>query len=152
MEFSVRPYQDEDRARVIAVSSRLTEGFAPWRSSQKVQATIEQWAQTAVDKVGDDDRCIFVIEAEGKVVGFGSAVVQDHYIDGRDAYIGELAIDADYEGRRAGQMLLGVLRDWALEHGCGQITLQTGAANHRARDFYERFGFQYEDVTMTLVL
>ncbi len=152
MEFSVRPYEDPDRARVIALSARLTHGFAPWRSPQKVQATIEQWLQTAIDNVGDEDRCIFVIEATGTVVGFGSAVVQDHYIDGRDAYIGEFAIDADHEGRRAGQMLLGALRDWALEHGCGQITLQTGAANNRARDFYERFGFQYEDVSMTLVL
>ncbi len=152
MEFSVRPFQEPDRERVLAVAGRLTEGFAPWRDPQKVQATIEQWAQSAVDKAGEDDRCMFVIEAEGVVVGFGSAIVQDHYIDGRDAYIGELAIDADYEGRRAGQMLLGALREWALEHGCGQITLQTGAANQRARDFYERFGFQYEDVTMTLVL
>lgn len=152
MEFSVRPYQDADRPRVIAVSSRLIEGFAPWRSSQKVEATIKRWLLVAIDRVNDDDRCIFVIEAEGKVVGFGSAVVQNHYIDGRDASIGELAIDADYEGRQAGQMLLGALRDWALEHDCHQITLQTGAANSRARDFYERFGFQYEDVTMTLVL
>lgn len=152
MEFSVRPYQDADRERVIAVSGRLTEGYAPWRSRQKVEATIKRWLLVAIDRVDDDDRCIFVIEAEGKVVGFGSAFARNHYIDGQDAYIGELAIDADYEGRQAGQMLLGALRDWALRHGCGQLTLQTGAANNRARDFYERFGFEYEDVTMTLVL
>lgn len=152
MEFTVRPYREADRERVIAVGKRLTEGFAPWRDPVKVRATIDQWATTAIDKADEDDRCLFVIEAQGTVVGFGSAVAQDHYIDGRDAYIGELAIDADYEGRRAGQMLLGALREWALDNGCGQITLQTGAANQRARDFYERFGFQYEDVTMTLVL
>ena len=84
----------------------------------------------------------------GLVVGFIAVAVQQHYIDGRDAYIGELAVDAALERQGIASTLLGEAERWAASRGCERMTLQTGAANARARAFYASHGFEEEDIAL----
>ncbi len=154
-EAVVRRYQPSDESEVRRLSRRLSEGFAPWRDPQRVASTIEGWLDGALAATDDEDRALFVAEShggpgggDGAVIGFIGITAQDHYISGRDGYIGELAVDTRSEGRGVGQRLVAAAEEWAAARGCERLTLQTGAANHRARDFYERLGFDYEDVAM----
>lgn len=145
----VRPYQPADEAAVRHLSERLTEGFAPWRDSGKVQRAIAGWLDDALAAAGTADHALLVADVAGHgVVGFIGVNAKDHYISGRDAYIGELAVDSSVEGQGIGRQLLSAAEAWAEANDCERLTLQTGAANERARRFYEGLGFQYEDVSM----
>jgi ribosomal protein S18 acetylase RimI-like enzyme len=44
------------------------------------------------------------------------------------------------------------VRAWAAQRDVGAITLETGAANTRARIFYAALGFVEEDVRLSSVL
>lgn len=145
----IRPYKPPDEAAVRRLSPRLTEGFAPWRESAKVEATISGWIDAALGKHDETDHVVLVAEIDDRgVVGFIAANAQQHYIDGRDGYIGELAVDEAAEGHGVGRQLVAAVTEWARTQDCGRLTLQTGAANERARRFYEQLGFEYEDVSL----
>ena len=152
-DVAVRAFEPDDEPRVRILSERLQEGDAPWRSPERVRATIDEWIDTAVDKAGDQDHTLLVAaEGSGRVVGFISVAVQQHYIDGRDAYIGELAVDRAYERRGIASLLLADAERWAVEHGCERLTLHTAAANSEARAFYAAHGFSEEDVSLARAL
>lgn len=147
----IRLYRADDEPAVRRLSARLSEGFAPWRDPEAVARTIDTWIDDALSEKSQaaDDRAVLVAVApDGAVIGFAGVAAQDHYISGRDGYLGELVVSEDAQGRGVGRALLAAVERWATDHGCERLTLQTGAANDRARRFYERLGFAYEDVSM----
>jgi GNAT superfamily N-acetyltransferase len=148
----VRPYTAADREAVLALAPRLTEGVAPWRTAAEVREAVVGWVRGSIDGADDDHGLVLVAEVAGRVAGFVTAVERRHWSGAVDAYIGELVVDAAVEGRGIGRALLDGVRDWARRHGLGAITLETGAANVRARSFYAAAGFAEEDVRLTQVL
>ena len=145
----IRPFEPDDEERVRELAGRLQEGVAPWRSPRRVRATIQEWIGTAVAEAGAENHLLLVATDETeRVVGFIVVAVQRHYIDGRDAYIGELAVDRSCERRGVASMLLAEAERWAAAQGCERLTLHTGAANAGARAFYAAHGFAEEDVSL----
>jgi len=147
-QVSIRRFEPADERAVRSLSQRLSEGFAPWRDPTKVTAAIGTWIDAALEHENADGHLLMVAARGVDVLGFIGVEVQDHYISGRDAYIGELAVADEAEGRGIGRQLLAAGTEWARAQGCERLTLQTGAANARARTFYEQLGFDYEDVSM----
>jgi GNAT superfamily N-acetyltransferase len=49
-------------------------------------------------------------------------------------------------------LLMDAAEGWARRRGHQHITLETGAANGAARAFYDRRGYQEEDVRLTKTL
>lgn len=147
-DFVIRGFEPDDEVDVRRLTPRLAEGFASWRDPAKVHEAVNGWINTALDNSQTDGHALMVATHNGGVIGFISIALQHHYIAGRDAYIGELAVDETIESRGVGRALLAAATDWARAQGCERLTLQTGAANARARGFYEKLGFSYEDVSM----
>lgn len=145
----VRPYQETDAAMVLALAPRLTEGVAPWRDAVGVRRAVESWVLDAID---NPDVTVLVAEDNGFVVGFASVQQRAHWSGGADAYVGELVVDRAREGGGVGHLLVDACVDWARERDAGAVTLETGAANARARRFYAGLGFREEDVRLTLPL
>jgi GNAT superfamily N-acetyltransferase len=52
------------------------------------------------------------------------------------------------EGHGVGQALVAACEQWAREQGYPFLVLATGAANTRARGFYQHLGFLEEDVKL----
>jgi GNAT superfamily N-acetyltransferase len=148
----VRPYAADDRDTVLALAPRLTEGVAPWRDPTAVHEAVVGWVRGSIDQAGAAETLVLVAEREGRVVGFVTAVERGHWSGATDAYIGELVVDAMVEGRGVGRALVDGVREWADRRGIGAISLETGAANARARAFYAAIGFAEEDVRLTRVL
>jgi ribosomal protein S18 acetylase RimI-like enzyme len=148
----VRPYASSDREGVLALAPRLTEGVAAWRDPEAVLDAVVGWVRDSIDTGGDPDHLVLVAEIDGRVAGFVTAVERRHWSGSADAYIGELVVDAAAEGQGIGRTLVDAVRQWAKARGLGAVTLETGAANARARGFYAAIGFAEEDVRLTSVL
>jgi len=145
----VRRYRPSDRGAALALAPRLTEGVAVWRDRARVKAAVERWVVDAIDEADAD---LLVADHSGVVVGFVSLREREHWSGGRDAYVGALAVARDVEGHGVGRALVDAASAWADERDLSSLTLETGAANERARGFYARLGFRDEDVRLTLLL
>ena len=148
----VRRYQEADRPAVLALAPRLTEGVAPWRPPEGVLAAVTSWVVDALDRSSEPDHFVFVATAGEGVAGFVSGEHRAHWSGDREVYVGELVVAPQYEGRGVGRALMDAVTDHARQHGMTTITLDTGAANTKARAFYARLGFGEEDVKLTKLL
>ncbi|MDJ0767541.1 MAG: GNAT family N-acetyltransferase [Ilumatobacter sp.] len=150
MEPTIRPFEPEDRSAVEALAVRLQTGMAPWRDPTALQQAVLGWIASACAEDSDSDA--LVAEVDASVVGFVSLSSMPHFAGETDAYIGELIVDEHAEGRGIGSALVAAVERLARDRDIRCITLHTGAANHRALDFYERLGYQAEDVKLTKLL
>jgi ribosomal protein S18 acetylase RimI-like enzyme len=145
----VRPYHPTDRDVVQSLGRRLTEGVAPWRDPVKVGDAVAGWVRGSLDQATSDTCGAFVASDGEQVVGFVTVTEQRHWSGDTDAYIGELVVAVDAEGRGVGRELVGAAEQWAVGRGHRRITLETGAANHAARSFYASLGYAEEQVQLT---
>ncbi|MBA2551274.1 MAG: GNAT family N-acetyltransferase [Nocardioidaceae bacterium] len=151
---TIRPYVARDRAAVLDLAPRLAEGVAAWRDPEAVAAQVVDWVRTSLDEHDTDGHLMLVAMAESddELVGFASAVRRHHWSGSQDAYIGELVVGSGSEGLGVGRRLVEAVTQWAHDEGLSAVTLETGAANARARGFYAALGFAEEDVRLALPL
>ncbi len=147
--FTIRPAEPADASAVMELAHRLEEGVAPWRDRAGVSAAVRSWVADHLGNLDHGTDAMFVATNDGSVVGFVTLAEKHHWSGALDAYIGELAVDADVEGRGVGRALVAAARGWARERGLKRVILQTGAANRRARAFYTALGFEEEDITLS---
>ncbi|WP_419992424.1 N-acetyltransferase family protein [Streptomyces boninensis] len=148
-EPTIRPATAADRAEILALAPRLTEGAAAWRDSAAQLAAAERWLTGSLDAAGSEGTAVFVAADESGVLGVVSVCEQKHFTGATDAYVGELAVAREAEGRGIGRRLMVAAEEWADSRGLGRIRLITGAANAPARGFYAALGFVEEEVTLS---
>jgi GNAT superfamily N-acetyltransferase len=100
----------------------------------------------------DADHPVWVAEESETIVGVVSAHIREHFTGQADCYLGELVVRPAAEGRGIGRQLVATVEAWAVERDVQRVTLETGAANHRAREFYECLGYLEEQVQLTKVI
>jgi ribosomal protein S18 acetylase RimI-like enzyme len=149
MQFAIRPAEPGDHPALLGLSPRLTIGVAPWRDPAKVATAVRGWITSSLASAGRDGHDVLVALAGDQAAGLVSLAEREHFTGELDAYIGELAVDAAFEGHGAGRALIAAADQWAAGRGLAHITLETGARNYRARHFYQRAGFQEEDIRFT---
>lgn len=147
--FEIRPARPGDRAVLLAMSSRLTIGVAPWRDPDRVAAAVRGWIESSLASAGQDGHAMLVAVLDGQVAGLVSLGEREHFTGQVDAYIGELVTDEAAEGRGAGRALMAAAENWAAGRGLARITLDTGIRNQRARRFYATAGFEEEDIRLS---
>jgi ribosomal protein S18 acetylase RimI-like enzyme len=145
-DFLIRPVREQDRDALVKLSARLTIGAAPWRDPAGIAAAARGWIESSLAAANEDGRAMFVALLDDRVAGLVSMAERPHFTGEVDAYVGELVTDEAFEGRGAGRALMAAVERWAAGRGLSRITLDTGARNRRARRFYERFGFEEEEI------
>ncbi len=148
---TVTAYHPDDREAVLALAPRLAAGVAPWRPTEGVRSAVRTWFEESLDAAGEE-RAVFVARLAGEVVGMVAVEEQRHWSGDLDAYVGELATAEGHEGRGVGRALLTRAETWARDRGLTRITLETGAANDRARAFYSARGYRDEEIRLTHLL
>lgn len=149
MDVLIRAYAPDDRDAVLDLAPRVAAGVAPWLDQTKVIAALVGFARDDVNRKASDDAVVLVAEAAARVVGFATAEAQSHWSGDRQAYIGLLAVNEQAEGDGVGRALVARAKDWARDRGLRRIVLDTGVANHRARGFYVRLGFEEESIRLS---
>lgn len=149
LEFIIRSAQAGDHPALLDLSGRLTTGVAPWRDPAKVATAVRGWITSSLTAAGQDGHDVLVALLGDEVAGLVSLSEREHFTGETDAYIGELAVSTGLEGRGAGRALVAAAEQWAANRALARVTLETGACNYRARHFYERAGYQQEDIRFT---
>lgn len=146
-------YRPEDRSAVVDLAPRLMVGVAPWRDREGVASAVDAWVVGSVDRHDAERNPVFVaVDDDGSVIGFVSVGSRVHWSGETDAYVGELAVIERVEGRGVGSALMDAAEAWGRNHGLSRLTLETGAANTVARQFYRSRGYQDEDVRLSVEL
>lgn len=145
----MRRFDPADGPDVLRCASRLTTGVAPWRDPVKVAAAARRWVSASVEAAGNEAHAVFVALVDGRIAGVVTVREHEHWAGEVDAHVDELVTAEEFEGLGVGRSLVSVVEAWARERGLANVTLETGIRNARARAFYERAGFEEEEVVLT---
>ncbi len=146
MSFHIREAVGEDGEAILALMPRLASFNVPvsrnpvdlWRSDA---AMFERW------RTGEAPECfVHVAEDEAqKVIGFTLTSLRPELLSHEpSAHLEAIAVGEGAEGLGVGQALLAAAEDEARVKGARTITLHVFGVNTRARDFYEKSGYDGE--------
>jgi ribosomal protein S18 acetylase RimI-like enzyme len=156
LEFSVaiRPATGDDRGFVVAIASRLVDGFeAPPHRSKAELIEGDRRALAAWFDHPHAEEAMFIAEINGQPAGCAYLVMPvDYFTQRRHAHVSVLAVEKWAEGKGVGSALLDRSVAWAREHGSDRLTLSALVTNARARALYERKGFGGEYIRYVLPL
>jgi ribosomal-protein-alanine N-acetyltransferase len=120
--FRMMRYEDIPEVSAIEVESFAT----PWSEQAFIsELTQNQFAQ------------YIVMEYEERLIGYGGMWI---IID--EAHVTNIAVTAEFRGRRLGERLLAELGARAVRLGAERMTLEVRPSNAVARRMYEKFGFE----------
>lgn len=146
MSFQVRRAAFEDGEAILALMPRLASFDVPksrnpvdlWRSDA---AVLQRWLD------GDAAECLVHVAVDDaqKLLGFTLVSLRPELLSHEpSAHLEAIAVGEGAEGMGVGQALLAAAESEAKSHGAQTITLHVFANNTRAREFYERSGYDGE--------
>ncbi|MDQ2849425.1 MAG: GNAT family N-acetyltransferase [Actinomycetota bacterium] len=140
---------------MLALASRLLTGVAPWRSEDAAARAVRGWVEASIDAVHDADEPgapVLVALRHDRIAGFVTTGTRQHWSGDVDAYVGELVVAEDLAGQGIGQSLMSSAEQWARSAGYTRLTIETGAGNRTARQFYTALGYLEEEVVLSQAL
>jgi GNAT superfamily N-acetyltransferase len=161
---AIREGTTADRDFVIDTARRLAAfGPPPWRPEAEVVAGEVRCLDDFFD--GRLEGPTLLIAEDGPAsptphrgeggtrAGFAFLEPAVDYFSGeRHGHVGMIAVTAEAEGHGAGGALMRAAERWARDCGYSKLTLNVFEGNQRARQVYERFGYQVETVRYIKVL
>lgn len=103
--------------------------------AEEVKARIESY-------IGKADKAIIVAETDGKVVGWASVEVVDHFYLAPFVEISGFVVDEAYRSTGIGAKIMGAAERWVGERGLAVLRLKTNVLRKDAHRFYEKLGFE----------
>ena len=120
--------------------ARVEPRFRPAPSPTGEQA----WEKHVREDIwGNREWCVFVAEAEGKLIGQIMGVLRDVYPvfePERYGYVTDIVVDPDARRSRVGQALFEALQAWFRERGASHLQLQVAHKNPVSRSFWQAMG------------
>lgn len=87
-------------------------------------------------------RCVKVADADGAVVGMGTAQLLISTAEGGwVALVEDIIVDSQWRGKGVGRKLMASLERWALDREVTRMQLLADRTNFSALDFYDRIGW-----------
>jgi ribosomal protein S18 acetylase RimI-like enzyme len=145
---AIRPFTDEDRPFLARVAPRMHPGrtASPRDTTSLNRFFSDLGDRTFLTKPGAQ---AFVATIDGQSCGVVSFYPdKDYFTDHARAYVDNLAVAQDVEGKGVGRALLDYVERWAREHGYREVVLDVFAGNQRAIAFYERQGYRPDHIRM----
>lgn len=88
---------------------------------------LDKVTQLFITIINDDDKCCFVAEREGVIIGFFMGLACEHYFGHTlTSYDLLIYVDKDYRGGSTGVKLLTKYKEWALSLGIEQEQIRLG--------------------------
>lgn len=145
---AIRPFKAEDRPFLAGVAPRMHPGQTV---SPRDPAALDRFFSDLGDgnfltKPGAQ---AFVATIDGQPCGVISFYPdKDYFTDHPRAYVDNLAVAQESEGKGVGRALLDSVERWARDQGYREVVLDVFAGNQRAIAFYERQGYRPDHIRM----
>lgn len=147
-EFTIRPATVEDIPgieRLCLESNDVHYGYNPavYISATETEKP-EHSAEEYQEIFSGPDATMFVAEANNKIVGVADCKIyrEGTFLRYPFAKLNNLVVTASEQSKGIGTELIGAFHDWALSQGIAECRLDVDTNNSRAKDLYERLGYQ----------
>ncbi len=101
----------------------------------------------------DPHSFLMVAKEEGMVVGFVNFTRRRTVLHANPSgLIDELIVSQQFRGQGIGRILIAAVLDKCRRLGCSEVEVSTEKANSRAREFYQRCGFEEDAVLLEIHL
>jgi len=151
---TIRSAVPSDRAFVTTLAARLVDGFDT--PSHRTKAELIEGDRRALDAWFDTQQpgeAMYVAELDGTPAGCAYLVTLiDYFTERPHAHLSVLAVEKWAEGKGVGTALLDRCTEWARSQQSDRLTLSALVTNTRARELYERKGYQGEYIRYVLPL
>lgn len=148
----IRTAAAEDKEFLTQIASRLLIGYARWRDPARMLTTVEGYLLEGLEAQPEKGFMFIAEGPDGTRLGVVSISHNVNFTGERQAYMGELAVVEEAEGRGIGRLLVEMAEQWARDNGYDLLVLETGAANSRGRGFYAKLGYKEESVRLVKLL
>ena len=135
----IRKIEAKDRADFLALSEQF------YQSSAVSHPIPRAFHEDAFEELMRSDEYAegFMLEAEGRPVGFGLiAKTYSREAGGMVMWLEELFILQEYRSHGLGRAYFAFVENFAKEQGFARIRLEVEEGNVRARTLYERLGYR----------
>jgi ribosomal protein S18 acetylase RimI-like enzyme len=147
-DVAIRPFSAEDLPFLARVGPRMHPGQT---ASPRDPTTFDRFFSgmgegNFLTKPGAQ---AFVATIDGLSCGIISFYPdRDYFTDHLRAYVDNLAVTQESEGKGVGRALLDHVERWARDHGSREVVLDVFAGNERAIAFYERQRYRPDHIRM----
>jgi len=147
MDFIVRPGTEEDLPQMLRLwremmdfHARVEPRFRPLPSPAGEQA----WEKHLREHVwGSEDWCVFVAEADGRLIGQIMGVLRDQvpvFEPERYGYVTDIVVDVTARRSGVGRALFEALEAWFCQRGVSHLQLQVAHDNPVSQAFWRAVG------------
>lgn len=146
---SIRPARRDDEAFLVALLPRLADFPLPaWRTAGEIAQADQHLLHDALTGVLLH-AAILVAESSpgGQGLGYVFATTRhDYFTRAAHAHVEILAVETAAEGHGVARALMQAIEHWAKGRGYACVTLNVFDGNTRAREMYDRLGYQPETI------
>lgn len=153
----IRFAQQKDIPRLIALLDQVGEVHHRIRPDIFPSGTRKYDEAALATLLQDENRPIFVAEADAIVLGYCFCVLKAHQSGSAstqrlELYIDDLCVEESCRSLGVGTGLYGHACAYAKSLGCSHVTLNVWCGNHRAMAFYEKLGLRSRSIMMEMPL
>jgi GNAT superfamily N-acetyltransferase len=128
----IRAARAGDERRLAALSRQLGYPSRPGEIRRRLEPILR-----------DPRHAVFVVEdGEGRVAGWVHVFLHRLVEADPRAEVGGLVVDEAFRRRGAGRRLMERAERWALEQGCGMVSLRSNVLRGESHLFYESLGYR----------
>ncbi|HXW96555.1 MAG TPA: GNAT family N-acetyltransferase [Gemmatimonadales bacterium] len=144
----IRAAAPADEAFILQLTDQLGAFPVPrWRTPGEIAAADHIILLDALHEPEPEQSLLLAEEDSGAPLGYVFTSTRDDYFTHeRLAHIEVLAVEPGAQGKGIGRALVDAAERWAKERGYRRITLNVFAQNSRAREVYQRLGYEPETI------
>ena len=144
----VRPAAPADEAFILRLTDQLGAFPVPhWRTPSEIAAADHIILLDALHEPEPEASLLLAEDDRGLSLGYVfTSTREDYFTHERHAHVEVLAVETAAQGQGIGRLLMNAAEAWAKRRGYRRMTLNVFAQNERARQVYERLGYEPETV------
>lgn len=156
-DLNIRRAEDDDIPGISALLYQVHKVHSDVRPDIFIPGGIKYTESELKEIILDENRPIFVAEADKTVIGYAFCILVCHkndtsLTDIETLYIDDLCVDENSRGMHTGTRLYEYVVDYARKIGCYNLTLNVWADNKGALKFYEKIGLRVQKIGMEKIL
>jgi phosphinothricin acetyltransferase len=146
-EVIIRTLKEDDHEKILeVVNSFVKDSFAAYSDEYYSSSTVDEWSRNA--------KVFLVLEAAGKVVGFGFVASYKPHKSCKHVGVLTYFILSEYTGKGIGTKLINELISKGRDLGVTNYLAHISSRNEQSLNFHKKHGFQevgrFKDMSVKL--